>query len=430
MHRLDRPPAMLLAITSLLLLFHLPCVLADAQCYAINGQKSSGSPCNAAATGQAGSHAACCDESKQEACLATGVCFATQRSDNNTFWAEGCTDPTGLDPACPQYCGTASPYVAAAPVQATYTVLACGGSAWCCCFDSFGKSCNKTDCCTQKNFTLARGLGAVVRQFTTSPASSNSSSSAPSPSGSGWSSGDGNGNGNGNGNGSRFDRGQRLVTAIVAGVLGALLLASLVAFGFSYSRARHLRRQVDRLQRQEKEALVVASSLPPSSATPSPLSPRVRSLRINTQGLAGNGIGGGGGAVPRLSAAKDDIVSPISYEQLHHLHQQQQQQQQYSAGGVRRSSSSSFHQPPPPFQQQYPNQQYSQQQLNGFNFNAPPRTPSWTHTGSFRHNSVDNNTNTSGNGSGNGHGHGNVTNTAELASPLHISELPAEKYMG
>jgi hypothetical protein len=272
-------------------------------------------------------------------------------------------------------------------------------------------------------------LGAVVRQFTTSPTTTANGSAAPSPSssssgsGSGWSFGDG------NDGGGRFDRNQRLVTAIVAGVLGALLLASLVAFAFSYSRARHLRRQVDRLQQQEKEALVVASSsLPPSSAVPSPLSARVRSLRINTQGLVGQGV------APHPSVVKDDIVSPMTHEQLHHLHQQQQQQQ-YSAGGVRRSSSSSFHQPPPPFTQQQQQQhqnQPSQQQLNGFSFNAPPLTPSWTHTGSFRHNSFDNNMNGSGNGNGitQGHanGHGNITNTTELASPLHVSELPTEKY--
>ncbi|KAL1902992.1 hypothetical protein Sste5346_000904 [Sporothrix stenoceras] len=420
--------ATIIALTTILLLVHFPSTLADAQCYAINGQKSSGTPCNAAATGQADSHAACCDESKQEACLATGVCFATQRSDNNTFWAEGCTDPTGLDPACPQYCGTASPYVAGAPVQPTYTVLSCGGSAWCCCFDSFGKSCNKTDCCAQKNFTLARGMGAVVRQFTSLPTSSNSSSPSPSPSSSGWTRGDGNGGGGG-----RFDRNQRLVTVIVAGVLGALLLASLVAFAFSCSRARQLRRQVDRLQQQEQETLVVASSLPPSSTVPSPLSPRVRSLRINTQGLAGPGL-----AAPHTGAIKDDVVSPMSHEQQQYLHLQQQQlqQQQYSAGGVRRSSSSSFHQPPPPFtqRQQYQNQPYAQQQLNGYSFNAPPRTPSWTHTNStYRHDSIDNNMNGNVQGHSNGghdsrHGHNNVTNTAELASPMNPTELPTEKY--
>ncbi|CAK7201699.1 hypothetical protein SEUCBS139899_004408 [Sporothrix eucalyptigena] len=395
-----------------------PTVVADAQCYAINGQKSSGSPCNAAATGQAGSHAACCDESKQEACLATGICFATQRSDNNTFWAEGCTDPTGLDPSCPQYCGTASQFVAA-PIQSTYTVLPCGGSAWCCCFDSFGKSCNKTDCCSRSNFTLAHGLGAVVRQFT-----ANANADAPS---NGSSSGPGSNQGppfGDFGNGSRFpDRNQRLVTAIVAGVLGALLLASLVAFGFSYSRARHLRRQVDRLQQQQKTA-----GLSSSSSTSSPLtaavSPRSRSLRIETQGLASAGL------APRLSAAKDDIVSPISYDQLHQLHQQQQQQQ-YSAGGIRRSSSSSFHQiPPPPFTQQQQYHPSQQQQLNGFNFNIPQRTPSWTHGETMRHNSMEQALAAANARRGSGHAGGNVTNTAELASPLHISELPTEKYMG
>ncbi|ERT02967.1 uncharacterized protein SPSK_09296 [Sporothrix schenckii 1099-18] len=430
-------PRALVALAYLLFLINLPHAVADAQCYAVNGQKSSGTPCNAAATGQSGSHAACCDESKQEACLATGVCFATQRSDNNTFWAEGCTDPTGLDPACPQYCGTASPNIyvtAGTPIQPTYTVMSCGGSAWCCCFDSFGKSCNKTDCCAQKNFTLARGLGAVVRQFTAVPTADNASTTtgaASSPTG--------RYDGNGGGGRFNFDRSQRLVTVIVAGVLGALLLAALVALGFSYSRARHLRRQVDRLQQQEKEALLIASSsLPPSSAVPSPLSTRVRSLRINTQGLAGHG------GAPHPSAMQDETVSPMSHEQLHHLQQQQQQQhqqqqhlqqQQYSAGGIRRSSSSSVHQPPPPFTQQTQpyqsqHQPYVQQQLNGFSFTTTPRTPTWNHTGSFRHNSVDNNMTGGALGPQHGHSsvHGNAPNTAELASPMPVTELPAEKY--
>ncbi|CAK7211419.1 hypothetical protein SCUCBS95973_001108 [Sporothrix curviconia] len=429
---------LLAASVLFLALAHFPtAVLADAQCYAINGQKSSGSPCNAAATGQAGSHAACCDESKQEACLATGVCFATQRSDNNTFWAEGCTDPTGLDPSCPQYCGTASPFVTSAPVQATYTVFPCGGSAWCCCFDSFGKSCNKTDCCTKNNFTLAHGLGAVVRQFTANanadtPVSSNGGNTSSSGPASG-----GAGNGNGSSNGRFSDRNQRLVTAIVAGVLGALLLASLVAFGFSYSRARHLRRQVDRLQQQQTTAGLASASSTTSSPLEPTVSSRSRSLRIETQGLVGVGM------VPHLpSSVKDDIVSPISYDQLQQLHQQQQQmQQQYSAGGARRSSLSSFHQlPPPPFavsqqqQQQQQQQQYNpsqQQPLNGFNYSLPQRSPSWTRGDTIRHN---NNMERPLVGAStprrSTHDSGNVVNTAELATSLHISELPAEKHMG
>ena len=95
----------------LLVLFFAKRVLCEAQCFGIGGQKSSATPCNSDATGSNGSHSACCDESKQEACLSTGLCYATQRSDNITFWAEGCTDPSGLDPLCPQYCGVNSQFV-------------------------------------------------------------------------------------------------------------------------------------------------------------------------------------------------------------------------------------------------------------------------------------------------------------------------------
>jgi hypothetical protein len=85
-------------------------VAADAQCYAVNGQKSSGTPCNSNATGKGESHAACCDSSKQEACLSTGLCYSAQRTDGFIFSSEGCTDPLGLDPSCPQYCGTTSQF--------------------------------------------------------------------------------------------------------------------------------------------------------------------------------------------------------------------------------------------------------------------------------------------------------------------------------
>ena len=86
-------------------------VVCDAQCFGVGGQKSSAAPCNSDVTGLNGSHSACCDESKQEACLSTGLCYATQRTDNITFWAEGCTDPSGLDPSCPQVCGTTSQFI-------------------------------------------------------------------------------------------------------------------------------------------------------------------------------------------------------------------------------------------------------------------------------------------------------------------------------
>lgn len=101
-----------LLIISIMVVFdHLPAVMAAAQCFGIDGQKSATAPCNSNVTGTANSHSACCDESKQEACLSSGLCYATQRSDNNTFWAEGCTDPMGRDPTCPSYCGATSQFI-------------------------------------------------------------------------------------------------------------------------------------------------------------------------------------------------------------------------------------------------------------------------------------------------------------------------------
>ncbi|KAK3986600.1 hypothetical protein QBC44DRAFT_352276 [Cladorrhinum sp. PSN332] len=211
------------------------------QCYGINGQKISATQCNATATGNGTSHSSCCDESKQEACLSSGLCFATQRGDNNTFWSQGCTDPTGMDPGCPSYCGRTSQFISM-PIQSSYTMLFCGGGAWCCCYDSLGMACDKTACC-ERNFTLSRGLGTVIRQFDNSesanltpntnqplPPSGGSSISADSEmmmSGPPW---------------------MRIIPMIVSGLLGSTLLATIVALGFSCSQNRRLRRQVETLQ--------------------------------------------------------------------------------------------------------------------------------------------------------------------------------------
>lgn len=126
------------------------------------------------------------------------------------------------------------------PRQPSYTMLFCGEVRWCCCFDNLGKTCDKTECCS-RNFTLAQGLGTVVRQFdnamlTPSAADGNNDMDCHSRGGGdcgGW---DGR------------DRTMRMIPFVVAGVLGSLLLATIVAFGFSCTQNRRLQRQVDTLQ--------------------------------------------------------------------------------------------------------------------------------------------------------------------------------------
>ncbi|KAK4212224.1 hypothetical protein QBC37DRAFT_466085, partial [Rhypophila decipiens] len=244
-HRLLSSPSLIL--TMMIVLDHLPVAIAVAQCFGIDGQKSALAPCNSSATGSGNSHSACCDESKQEACLSSGLCYATQRGDNNTFWSQGCTDPMGRDPACPSYCGAASQFISSKagpplPLQPSYTMLFCGDAKWCCCFDNLGKTCDKTECCS-RNFTLTQGLGTVVQQFSNAmigPGANEdeneNDTSCRSRAGGDCEGGDGR------------ERGMRMIPFVVAGVLGSLLLATVVAFGFSCTQNRRLRRQVESLQ--------------------------------------------------------------------------------------------------------------------------------------------------------------------------------------
>ncbi len=282
----SRLPLLLLAI----LVRH---ALGDAQCFGVSGQKSSGTPCNAGATGSAGSHSSCCDASKQEACLSTGLCYASQRSDNNTFWSEGCTDPQGLDPMCPQYCGTTSQFIQSTeesqPLPPKTTLLThhpppklpsrrptpCSSAA-----AAAGAAASRASASNARAPTAAAatsrspaGLGSVVRQFGANDLSSSSPSSA-SPLGSGS-------GGGGPNNPNRQN--SPLIAAIVGGVLGSLLLASVVAFGFSHSRNRQLRRQVEALQNENRRTATDMMVL----------------QRAGT-----------------LVKGAEELVSPVSYEQL------------------------------------------------------------------------------------------------------------------
>ncbi|KAK4179488.1 hypothetical protein QBC36DRAFT_362679 [Triangularia setosa] len=251
-----------------------------AQCYGINGQKTLGTQCNSEATGIGSSHSSCCDESRQEACLSSGLCFATQRGDNQTFWSQGCTDPTGMDPACPSYCGRSSQHISM-PIQPSYTMLHCGSGAWCCCFDNLGMVCDKTECCT-RNFTLSRGLGTVIRQFDNA--------------GSSISIADGNAASLRNaadssmpGLPANMPPWMRLIPIIAAGLLGSLLLAGIVALGFSCTQNKRLRRQVESLQSinttlttEKLRSFSLSRSSPSTSARPSVSAPSAPPPLITT----------------------------------------------------------------------------------------------------------------------------------------------------
>lgn len=285
-------------------LFSLGPLAEAAQCYGINGQKTSGTQCSRDATGTGSSHSSCCDESRQEACLSSGLCFATQRGDNHTFWSQGCTDPTGMDPACPSYCGRSSQYISM-PIQPSYTMLHCGSGAWCCCYDNLGMACNQEQCCA-RNFTLSRGLGTVTRQF-------DNNGDSVSISSNGGANPENTGDNPMPGLPANMPPWMRLVPVIAAGLLASLLLASIVALGFSCTQNRRLRRQVESLQNlntslttEKLRSYSISRSSPTSSARPSVSAPSAPPLLITTAAANDDPVS----SEPKTSV--EDYLPPIS----------------------------------------------------------------------------------------------------------------------
>ncbi|KAF2188276.1 hypothetical protein K469DRAFT_748605 [Zopfia rhizophila CBS 207.26] len=74
-------------------------------CYSLDGTKldSTFGPCKPGAR-----HSGCCaihrPAGSVDVCLDNGLCMATNDIYMGTIWQDGCTDPTGKDPACPQMC--------------------------------------------------------------------------------------------------------------------------------------------------------------------------------------------------------------------------------------------------------------------------------------------------------------------------------------
>jgi hypothetical protein len=95
----------ILEITSTLLYFFQ--ANAASPCYLQNGNLANGDfqPCTN--TQPSGSNRACCNLGKTppDICLGGGLCQRMDATDGNfVIYAVGCTDPTGKDPVCPQYC--------------------------------------------------------------------------------------------------------------------------------------------------------------------------------------------------------------------------------------------------------------------------------------------------------------------------------------
>jgi hypothetical protein len=98
---------LLLSLASLAQLF-IQLSQADSQCYFTSnteGVTTNYEPCVADLPG--GQHTSCCLIQNGDVCMSTGLCmFVNQTFAPGMFffWANGCTDPTGKDPACQQWC--------------------------------------------------------------------------------------------------------------------------------------------------------------------------------------------------------------------------------------------------------------------------------------------------------------------------------------
>ena len=107
-------------------------------CYRPNGLAATSDlkPCNPDLV-SAGKHSPCCNTGKSppDLCLAGGLCYRQDGYDGNfLLYAVGCTDSTGADAACQQYCPTGEDV-------AMYSLNAWFDGRWCCNDLSTKESC-------------------------------------------------------------------------------------------------------------------------------------------------------------------------------------------------------------------------------------------------------------------------------------------------
>jgi hypothetical protein len=93
-------------------LFHPFCASAASQCYTLNGDLATNDfqPCTTDLP--SGSNSVCCNLGKNppDICLGGGLCQRMDSTEGNfVIYAVGCTDRSGKDAACPQYCPSAFP---------------------------------------------------------------------------------------------------------------------------------------------------------------------------------------------------------------------------------------------------------------------------------------------------------------------------------
>lgn len=226
-------------------------VASATQCYYANGSYA---PSNVVPCWNNSNHAACCNAANRDICMSSGLCVSPNlEPSNGLIWANGCTDQSGADPSCQQYCTGLLIYLLFLPSPSGLLLTAvnpardaqyvrlqpCDNGSWC--YNDPTVSYNTSEgCCNDSSLTSKLTLGNVVTQLslttsTTSPTPSPNPSSCPK------------------------DK-TTVVGASVGAVLGAALVCSLVVILILFRRLRHIGREHnDRWERDENSGAVLGS---------------------------------------------------------------------------------------------------------------------------------------------------------------------------
>ncbi|KAF2258499.1 hypothetical protein CC78DRAFT_114163 [Lojkania enalia] len=151
---------------------------AEAACYGLDGTNldSTFGPCNPAAN-----HSGCCaihrPAGSVDICLDNGLCMATNDKYMGTIWQNGCTDPTGRDPACPtNLCPDVRDNFQDGNSVLAWNILMCDFGSYCC-----RAATDSRNCCN--NATAPRITTDFIGAFQFETSTVSGSLTAPTPSG-------------------------------------------------------------------------------------------------------------------------------------------------------------------------------------------------------------------------------------------------------
>jgi hypothetical protein len=232
-------------------------VASTTQCYYANGSYA---PNNIVPCWNNSTHAACCNAANGDICMTSGLCVSPNLSPSNgLIWANGCTDQSGTDPSCQQYCRGLLIYLLYLPSPSGLLLTAvnpardaqyvrlqpCDNGSWCC--NDPTVSYNTSEgCCNDSSLTFKLTLGNVVTQLslaasTTSPTPSPTNTTTPNPSS------------------CPTDK-TTVVGASVGAVLGAVLVCSLAVILILFRRLRHIEREYDNRWEKDRNSGAVLGS--------------------------------------------------------------------------------------------------------------------------------------------------------------------------